>query len=77
MMMAVDITTTDGFRTGAPRQLFEGAYGTTFPLRSYDVTPDGQFIMAKRGTPLDQRVTKLNVVLGWAEELKRRVPSQQ
>lgn len=73
-MMAVDIAATDGFRAGAPRQLFEGAYTSSTPLRSYDVTPDGQFIMAKQGTPPDQRVTKLNVVLGWAEELKRRVP---
>jgi hypothetical protein len=26
--------------------------------------------------PPDQPVTRLNVVLGWAEELKRRVPTK-
>jgi hypothetical protein len=45
------------------------------PLRSYDVTADGQFFMAKQQAPPDQRVTKLNVVLGWGDELKRRVPA--
>jgi len=74
-MMTVDVTTGGGFQAGAPRQLFEGPYIVTSPLRGYDVTPDGQFIMARLRASPDQRVTKLNVVLGWAEELKRRVPS--
>ena len=57
--------------------LFEGRYGASVsnPLRSYDVTPDGQFIMMKNLENIpDERVTRLNVVLGWGEELKRRVP---
>ena len=74
-MMAVDVTTSDGFRSGAPRELFHGPYIRSMPTRTYDVTPDGQFILIREGDPVDERVTKLNVVLGWAEELQRRVPA--
>ncbi|MEO8097383.1 MAG: protein kinase [Acidobacteriota bacterium] len=72
---AVEISSQDGSRVGAPRVLFEGPYQSSTPLRSYDMTSDGQFIMMRVGEEPDQKVTKLNVVLGWAEELKRRVPS--
>jgi hypothetical protein len=76
-MMAVDFSTTGDFKASVPHLLFEGSYPTTGPLRSYDVTPDGQFIMSRWRFPPDQPVTTLNVVLGWAEELKRRVPTGQ
>jgi eukaryotic-like serine/threonine-protein kinase len=74
-MMAVDFSTTGEFKAGSPHLLFEGPYFSTTPLRSYDVTPDGQFIMARQQRVPDQPVAKLNVVLGWADELKRRVPT--
>ena len=74
-MIAADVSTTGDFKTSVPRQLFEGPYPTTLPLRSYDVTADGQFIMIRRQPPPDQPVTTLNVVLGWAEELKAKVPA--
>ena len=63
------------FKHSVPRQLFEGPYLNTIPLRSYDVTADGQFIMVRSQPPPDQPVTTLNVVLGWAEELKAKVPA--
>jgi eukaryotic-like serine/threonine-protein kinase len=75
-MMAVDLPTAGEFKAGDPRVLFKGPYLSTNPLRSYDVTPDGQFIITHRQEPPDESVTKLNVVLGWAEELKRRVPKR-
>jgi Tol biopolymer transport system component len=74
-LMAVDVSTTGDFKKGVPRQLFEGPYAVTNPLRSYDVTADGQFIMSRRQLPPDEPVTTLNVVLGWAEELKAKVPA--
>ena len=69
-----EVSTAGPFRAGVPRVLFEGLYvGST--LRSYDVTHDGEFILVRRESePPDQRVTKLTVMLGWGEELKRRVP---
>ena len=75
-MTVVDLSTTGGFKASDPHPLFEGPYSNSLPLRSYDVTPDGQFIMMRTTEPPDERVTKLNVVLGWAGELKRRVPTR-
>jgi serine/threonine-protein kinase len=73
-VIAADVSTTGTFQASGHRVLFEGPYLFTTPLRSYDVTRDGQFIMIKlEEHPPDQRVTKLNVVIGWGEELKRRV----
>lgn len=39
------------------------------------VTADGQFIMVRDQDPPDEPVATLSVVLGWAEELKTKVPS--
>jgi serine/threonine-protein kinase len=74
-MMVVDITPGGVFKAGAPRTLFEAGPRGSGPTRSYDVYPDGQhFIMAKHEELPDQRVTRLNLVLNWFEELKRRAP---
>jgi serine/threonine protein kinase/Tol biopolymer transport system component len=79
-MMAVEIThgpanSRPGFKHGPARQLFEGDYVSTSPVRSYDVTPDSQhFIMLRYVPPPDQRVTRLTVVLNWFDELRRRAP---
>jgi eukaryotic-like serine/threonine-protein kinase len=75
-MMAVDFSTAGDFKASDPHLLFEGPYATAIPLRSYDVTPNGQFIMSRTENPPDQAVTNLNVVIGWGEELKRRVPTK-
>ncbi len=74
-MMAVHISPSAAFKFGQPRQLFEGDYEDAIPLRSYDITPDGQhFIMLRNEPPADQPVTKLTVVLNWFDELRRRAP---
>ncbi len=73
------VTTTragDQLRVGRPQRLFEGDFVVAslipgFP--SYDVAPDGQrFIMVARAgdTP---RPTRLDVVLGWVQELDQRL----
>ena len=75
-MVMVDITPGAEFKHGQPRQLFAGDYAPTNPMRSYDITPDGQhFIMLRREPMPDQRVTKLTVVLNWFDELRRRAPA--
>jgi hypothetical protein len=77
-MMAVDFVVGAAFQARTPHVLFEGEPITTTPLRSYDVTPDGQhFIMVHNEKRPEEHVTKLNVVLHWSEELKRRVPANQ
>jgi len=76
-MVAVDIQPGATFQAGPPRVLIEGLWPwlKTAPLRSYDITPDCQhFIMARPEEIPDQRVTKLNVVLKWFDELKKRAP---
>jgi Tol biopolymer transport system component len=76
-MFAVDISTAGGFQSSALRLLFEGQNRIRVPLRSFDVTPDGQFIMSRRADLPDQPVTRLNVILGWAESLTQRVPGEK
>jgi serine/threonine-protein kinase len=74
-LMAVDFTPGTVFKIGVPHKLFEANFLATMPQRSYDVMPDGQhFIMTRREEFPDQSVGKLNVVLNWAEELKKRAP---
>jgi len=69
-MMAIDVSTDSGFTAGTPKVLFERqyAYGTGTTMANYDVTPDGHFVMVKNDP------ARLNVVLNWFEELKRKVP---
>jgi hypothetical protein len=74
-LMAVDFTPGPVFKAGTPHELFEFTWSNTTPLRSYDVTPDGRsFIGWRPGEQPDQRVTKLDIVLNWTDELKKRAP---
>jgi hypothetical protein len=73
-IMAVDFAIGGAFQAGSPHLLFEGQFRATVPLRSYDITPDGQhFIMLRSEKTPEEHVSKLNVVLHWSDELKRRV----
>jgi tRNA A-37 threonylcarbamoyl transferase component Bud32/Tol biopolymer transport system component len=67
-MMAVTVETKPTFRAGRPRTLFEGQL-----LESYDADFDGKrFLMIKRD-PAESGPTRVNVILNWFEEVKRRV----
>jgi hypothetical protein len=76
-MMVVPIETGPTFTFGPPRELFTGAYAINRPARSYDVTADGQrfYLLELRERPPD-RITQLNVVQNWFEELRRKVPDK-
>jgi len=54
---------------GKPTVLFADDYefGGGASIPNYDVTPDGRFIMIRRGP----NGGKLRVILNWAEELTR------
>jgi len=60
-----------------PRLLFEQpGYGFSGPLRSYDLSKDGQrFLMVKMQQRKPTPVTELILVQNWFEELKRLVPT--
>jgi eukaryotic-like serine/threonine-protein kinase len=77
-MMAVDVTIGSTFTAGRPHRLFEGPFPPRFPLRAYDVAPDGsRFLMVGLAkSPPTPPITQLVVVFNWHEELKQRVPSQ-
>jgi Tol biopolymer transport system component len=54
---------------GKPRALFADEYdfGQGLSIANYDVTPDGRFIMLRRGA----NGGNLHVVVHWTEELKQ------
>jgi hypothetical protein len=76
-MMAVPIETRPTFTFGPATELFTGAYAMNRPARSYDVTADGQhfYLLELRERPPD-RITQLNVVQNWFDELRRKVPDK-
>jgi hypothetical protein len=74
-MMAVPVTVRPTFTVGAPRQLFEGRYGATSGIRSYDVTADGRrFLMVQQKERPAVAAAEMILVQNWLEELKARVP---
>jgi len=72
-IVAVSVETSPSVRIGRPQVLFEIRYAGSFGS-SYDVAPDGRFLMIK---PSEDETTPrpIYVVQGWSEELKRRVPT--
>ena len=76
-MMAVPVDTEPMFRAGDPEVLFEQQYYYFRGDRTYDVAPDGRFLMIKAGATTDDGsapTAQITVVLNWFEELKRLVP---
>jgi serine/threonine-protein kinase len=76
VMMAVDLALGAELRAGTPRELFRGRYRHSRQIRTYEVAPDGRFLMVERGSAERTIATaSLRVVLNWFEELKRLVPT--
>ena len=70
--MAAPVTLHPEFSSATPTLLFEGDY-VNVGGRSYDVTADGQrFLVLEPAEAEIARVTHLNVVLNWEEQLKLR-----
>ena len=75
--MVVGVRADAVFTRSQPRPLFSGWHGFSGPVRSYDISPDGQrFAMrlpeVNRPEPL--RLTSIHVILNWFEELRRLAP---
>ena len=69
---------------GSPTELFEDVenrYVSADPVRSYDVAPDGRFLVLKEEGNVRTAATELHfptrirLVHNWSEELKRLVPT--
>jgi hypothetical protein len=74
-IMSVPITLRPHFTMGVARQLFEGRYGATAGIRSYDVTADGRrFLMVQQKERPPAAASEMILVQNWLEELKARVP---
>jgi eukaryotic-like serine/threonine-protein kinase len=75
-MMAVPITTKPLFRAGKATPLFNGLFHyDILPSRAYDIAANGRFVMVEEPN-FDASSTQINIVLGFAEELKQRILSR-
>lgn len=70
-LMAAAIETTPEPRAGVPRALFDG------PFESFDIAPDNQHFVLVRPAYPDLPHRPLVVVLGWLNDLERRVPTKK
>jgi Tol biopolymer transport system component len=73
-MMAVAAATTPVFRADKPKLLFEGRYESPAIRSNYDVTADGQHFVMVKADEQQSTNRQLNIVVNWADELRRRVP---
>jgi serine/threonine-protein kinase len=74
-VMAVTITDGASLSIGPPRPLFgnrEDIYFAPSGSQSYDVGPDGRFIMTQADA--SAAPTAVNVAVNWLSDLQRRVP---
>ena len=76
-MMAVPVETDPTFRAGEPELLFEQQYYFLLGRRTYDLAPDGRFLMVKEETAPDASAGQEVIILvqNWFEELTRLVPT--
>ena len=71
-LMAVPLETSPQLKAGTPQMLFAGPFIAA--RRDYAVTPDGKgFIFIRESQP-GSGPGEMKVVLGWDNELKRRLP---
>ncbi len=75
-MVAVAVDFSDGFDFQPPERLFEGNFLRSFQPPSYDVAPDGRFLMIRPDGEGNQTRQRVVVVQNWIEEVKERVPVQ-
>jgi serine/threonine-protein kinase len=68
-MIAVTVEAGAAFDFQPPARLFESSYGLSQQPPSYDVTPDGRFVMIK---PDDAGEKPISVILDWQERLSAR-----
>jgi len=72
--MAVSVTSDATFSATKPHFLFE-AKAVSYLWLSWDVTPQGDFLMIEPGES-DTPPTQINVVLNWLQEVRQRVVSK-
>ena len=76
-MMVVPVETEPTFRAGDPEVLFDQQYYFHRTQRTYDLAPDGRFLMVKEGAATadaEGPAAQIILVQHWFEELRRLVP---
>lgn len=73
-IMAATVRTEPNFSVAPATRLFAGAYSMNEPGRTFDVGPDGRFLMIKQGASPVLNDARMVLVQNWIEELKSRVP---
>jgi len=69
-VMAVEVSDDPELETSRPVPLFEGLFhDANFPTRTYDVGPDGRFVMVAEPDP-EFSTRRLEVVWNWSERLQ-------
>ena len=77
-MMVADVTASASFSAGRPRVLFEGRIGSLGGPTGYDVSLDGsRFLFVEDLDAPAQPATRLEIVLGWPEDLRRAIARGQ
>jgi len=81
-VVRIEATATD-LKVGAPSRLFDDPFrldtgGAAGGMANYDIAPDGRrFVMIEEPRAAGTAsATKLNIVVNWIDELKRRVPAK-
>jgi hypothetical protein len=80
-MMVTDVRPGSRLMLGTPRRLFSFSPGDLWfhciPVRCFSVSADGQQFYVRRVLPQPPAppVTRVELVLNWAEELQARVPT--
>jgi len=75
--MAVDVQTGPDFHAGHPRALFSlhPMIARAFESKqTWDVTPDGERFLVINAPDNEETGVKMQAVVNWFEELRRRVP---
>jgi Tol biopolymer transport system component len=71
-MIAATIETEPEFRVISTEPLFEDRFVSCKRCKTYDVGPDGQFVMIQDSKESPRQIS---IVQNWLEELKRLVPT--
>jgi hypothetical protein len=78
-IVAVPVESGSTFVSGVPHKLFDARdliIGTT-TVRSWDVAPDGRFLMIRDAADNPgHEAPAMTVVLNWTKELRAKLPAQ-
>ena len=74
-MMSVSITRQPELIVGTAREFFRGSFVLSWNIPTYDVAPDGRFLMVERDQS-SRTADSARIILNWFEELERLAPTE-